>query len=85
MEISNIDSPKTTQDTPEPSRTKKTEEIQDLDSASMKTTSISTEQGEDGGEIYGIEVEQRKGNVTLLRDEEDPLKKRKVSPLKPSS
>jgi hypothetical protein len=30
-------------------------------------------------------VEQKKGEVTPPRDEEDPLKKRKVSPLKPSS
>jgi hypothetical protein len=30
-------------------------------------------------------VKQRKGEVTPLRDEEDASKKRKVSPLKPSS
>jgi hypothetical protein len=30
-------------------------------------------------------VEQKKGEVTLPRDEEDPSKKRKVSPLKPFS
>jgi hypothetical protein len=84
-EISDIDSPETVQDTPGPSRTKKTEEVQDLDSASAKTASISPEQGGDGGEIDGAEVEQKKGEVTPPRDEEDPSKKRKVSPLKPSS
>jgi hypothetical protein len=31
------------------------------------------------------EVEQKKGEVTPPRDEADPLNKRKVSPLKPSS
>jgi hypothetical protein len=46
----------------------------------MKTTSISAEKGGDG-----IEVEQKKGEITPLRYEEDPFKKRKVSPLKPSS
>ena len=30
-------------------------------------------------------MEQKKGKVTPPRDEEDPSKKRKVSPLKPSS
>jgi hypothetical protein len=43
-EISDIDSPETAQDTPGPSRMKKIEEVQDLDSASMKTASISPEQ-----------------------------------------
>jgi hypothetical protein len=46
----------------------------------VKTVSISIEKGGDG-----IEVEQKKGEVTLPRDEEDPSKKRKVSPPKPSS
>jgi hypothetical protein len=85
VEISDIDSPETAQDTPGPSRMKKTEEVQDLDSASVKTASISPEQGGDGGEIDGAEVEQKKGEVTPPRDEEDPSKKRKVSPPKPSS
>jgi hypothetical protein len=35
---------------------KKTEEVQDLDSASAKNTSISREKGGDGREIDGIEV-----------------------------
>jgi hypothetical protein len=37
------------------------------------------------GEIDGTEVEPKKGEVTPPRDKEDPSKKRKVSPLKPSS
>jgi hypothetical protein len=85
VEISNIDSPETASDTPGPSKIKKTEEVQDLDSASVKTASISLEQGGDGREIDGTEVEQKKGEVTPPRDEEDPSKKRKVSPSKPSS
>jgi hypothetical protein len=51
----------------------------------MKIASISPEKGGDGGEIDGVEVEQKKGEVTPPRDEEDPSKKRKFSPPKPSS
>jgi hypothetical protein len=79
VEIFNIDSHETTQDTTRPSRTKKTKEVQGLDSASMKTASISLDQGGDGEELDDKEFEQKKG------DEVDPLKKRKGSPLKPSS
>jgi hypothetical protein len=78
-EISNIDNPETMHDTPRPSKTKKTGEVQEIDSASMKTASISPEQGGDGEELDEKEVEQKQG------DEVDPLKKRKGSPLKPSS
>jgi hypothetical protein len=45
----------------------------------MKTASISPEQGGDGKELDDKEFEQKQG------DEVDPLKKRKGSPLKPSS
>jgi hypothetical protein len=79
-EMSDVDSPETASDTAGPSKIKKTEEVHDLDSASVKTASISAEKGGDG-----TEVEQKKGEVTPPRDEEDPSKKRKVSPLKPSS
>jgi hypothetical protein len=51
MEISDIDNPETAWDTPGPSRTKKTEEVQDLDNASVKTASISPEKGGDGEEL----------------------------------
>jgi hypothetical protein len=78
-EISDIDIPETTLDTPRPSRTKKTKEVQGLDSASVNTTSISPEKGGDGKELDDKEVEQKQG------DEVDPLKKRKGSPPKPSS
>jgi len=59
LEISDIDSPENAQDTPRPSRTKMTEEVQDLDIASMNTSSISLEQGDDGEEFNDKEVEQR--------------------------
>jgi hypothetical protein len=85
VEMSDIDSPEAVHDTPGPSKTKKNEEAQDVSSTSVKTASISPEQGGDGGEIDGAEVEQKKGEVTPPRDEEDPSKKRKVSPPKPSS
>jgi hypothetical protein len=78
-EISDIDNPEIAQDTPGPTRTKKIEEVQELDIASVKTTSISPERGGDGEELNEKEVEQKQG------DEVDPLKKRKGLLLKPSS
>jgi hypothetical protein len=82
-EISDIEILKTVQDTPRPNKTKKTEEVQDLRSASVNTASISPEQGGDGEEIDGTKDEHKKGEVTPPRDEEDPSKKRKVSPPPP--
>jgi hypothetical protein len=78
-EISDINNPKTAQDTPEPSRTKKTKEVQELDNASVKTASISPEQGGAGKNLDDKEVEQKQGYKV------DPLKKRKGLPSKPSS
>ena len=80
VEMSDVDSPKTALDTVGPSKIKKTKEVHDLDNVFVKTASISAEKGGDGAE-----VESKKGEVTLPRDEEDPSKKRKVSPPKPSS
>jgi hypothetical protein len=79
MEISDINNRKTTHDTPRPNRTKNIEEVQEIDNASVKTASISPERGGDGEELNDKEVEQKQG------DEVDPLRKRKGSPLKPSS
>jgi hypothetical protein len=63
-----------------------------LSSASEETPSISPSQGGDDEEYQeetnGKEDQQKKGKVTLPRDpndEDDPLKKRKVSPMKPTS
>jgi hypothetical protein len=75
-DFSDVDSPEATQDTPGPSKTKKPEEVQDIDNTSMKTASMSLEKGGVGEEI---------GEETSHKDEEDPSKKRKVSPQKPSS
>jgi hypothetical protein len=85
-----IDSPEATHKehgTPGTSRRKKTEEVQDLSNTSEKTASISLGRGGDDEveEINGKEDEQKQGEVTPPRDEVDPLKKRKVSPPKPSS
>jgi hypothetical protein len=80
-----INSLKGAHDTLGPNKAKKTEEAQDVSINSVKNASISPEKGGDDGEIDGIEVEQNKGEVTPPRDEEDPSKKRKVYPLKPSS
>jgi hypothetical protein len=89
-EMFDPDSPKTTHkehDTPRPSRMKKTEEVQELSNASRKTASVSPDRGGDDEveELNGKGDEQNLGEVTPPRDETDPLKKRKVSPLKPSS
>jgi hypothetical protein len=85
--MSDPDSPETMHDTPGPSKMKKTEEVQELSSASGKTASVSPDRGGDDEveEINGTGDEQKQGEVTPPRDETDPLKKRKVSPLKPSS
>jgi hypothetical protein len=82
-EVSDIDSPEATQNTPGPSKTKKTkqtkkdEDIQDVDNRSVRTTSITPEQGGNGEDLE--EVEQRPG------DEVEIIKKRKGSPPEPSS
>ena len=61
---------------------KKTEEVQELSSALGKSASISPNRGGDDEveELNGKGDEQKLGEVTPLRDEVDPLKKRKVSP-----
>jgi hypothetical protein len=78
-EIYDINNPKNAHDTLGPSRTKKTKEVQGLDSASMKTASISLEQGGDGKDLDDKEVKHNQG------DEVDSLNKSKGSPPKPSS
>jgi hypothetical protein len=83
--MSDPDIPETTNkehDTPGPNRTKKTEEVQELSSASGKTSSVSPDRGGDDEveELNGKGDEQKPGEVTPPRDEVDPLKKRKVSP-----
>jgi hypothetical protein len=88
-EISDIDSPRTAQDTPGPSKTKKakttkkTKEVQDVDNLSIRIASITLD--EEGDDEEGTKNEQQKVNVPLPRDEEDSLKNRKVSPSKSSS
>jgi hypothetical protein len=88
--MSDLDSPETMHkenDTPRHNRRKKTEEVQELSNTSYKTASISPDRGGDDEieEINGKEVEQKQCEVTPPRDETDPIKKMKVSPLKPSS
>jgi hypothetical protein len=86
-EMSDINSPGTVQDAPGPSKTKKvkmmknTEEVQDVDNLSVRTTSITpNEEGDDEED-----TETRKVEVPPPSDEEDSSKKREVSPLKSSS
>jgi heme-binding NEAT domain protein len=83
--MSDVDRPKAMPDTPGPSKNKKDDEVQYVHSTSMKSTSISPMQGGDGEELGGTEVEKNKGEVTLPREEEDPSKKRKITPPNPSS
>jgi hypothetical protein len=75
------------QDTLGPNRMKKTEEVQELSSASGKTASVSPNRGDDDEveELTDKGAKQKPSEVTPPRDEVDPLKKRKVSPRKPSS
>jgi hypothetical protein len=61
----------------------KTEEVQDVDSLSVRTASITPD--EEGDDEEGTKTEQQKFKVPPPRDEEDSSKKRKVSPLKSSS
>jgi hypothetical protein len=71
-------------DTPGTNRRKNTEEVQDLSSALGKNAYISPERGgdDDVAEMKDKKDEQKKGELTPSRDKADPLKKRKVSPLK---
>jgi hypothetical protein len=87
VEMSDLDNPETVHDTPEPSKMKKIEEVQELSSALGNTASVSPDRGGDDEveDINGTGDEKKQGEVTASRDETDPLKKRKVSPLKPSS
>jgi hypothetical protein len=79
-------------DTPGTNRRKKTEEVQNLSSASEETASESPGRGGDDEvdkeETNGKDDQQKQGEVTPPRDpvdEADPSKKRKVSPMKPTS
>jgi hypothetical protein len=62
--MSDVDSPEAMPDTPRPRKTKKDDDVQDVHSTSMNTTSISLMQGGDGEELGGTEVEKNKGEVT---------------------
>jgi hypothetical protein len=65
-EMSDIDSPEAAQDTPGPSKTKKTkktkkdEEVQDVDSLSVRTTSITPDQGGNGEDLEEVEQKTRR-------------------------
>jgi hypothetical protein len=87
--MSDIDNPRTMQDTPRPNKTKKekttkkTEEVQDVDNLYVRMASITPD--EEGVDEEGTKTEQQKFEVPPPRDEEDSSKKRKVSPLKDCS
>jgi hypothetical protein len=85
MEMSDPDNLEIAHDTPRPNKMKKIEEVQDLRNDLGKTSSVSPDRWGEEEEINGIGAEQKKGKVTSSRYETDPLKKRKVSSLKPSS
>jgi hypothetical protein len=84
-EMSDIDSPKTVPDTLGPGKMKKPEEVHEVNSASVRITSITPDEGGYFEGIEETEIEQQKGEVPPPRDEEDSSKKRKISPLKYSS
>jgi hypothetical protein len=83
--MSDVDIPEAMPYTRGPCNTKKDLEVQDIHIKSMKTASHSPSKGGDDEELGGTEVEQRKGEVTPPRDEEDPSKKRNITPPNPSS
>jgi hypothetical protein len=85
IEMSDVDSPEAMSDTPGSRKPKKDVEIQDIHSTSTNTSSLSHAKGGDEEELGGTEVEQSKGEVTPPRDKADPSKKRKTTPLRPSS
>jgi hypothetical protein len=72
-------------DTPGPRKTKKDVEVQDIHNTSTNTTSLSPAKGGDDEELQGHRSLAEKGEVTSPRDEEDPSKKRKITPPNPSS
>jgi hypothetical protein len=79
-DISDINNLKAAQDTPGPSKTRKTKkpkEVQDVDSRSVRMDSITPDQGGNGEDLE--EVEQRP------EDEVKVINKRKGSPLKSPS
>jgi hypothetical protein len=80
--MSDPDILKIAHDTPRPNKMKKTEEVQELSSASVSPDRWGDDETE---EINGTGAEHKQGEVTSSRDETDPLKKRKVYPPKPSS
>jgi hypothetical protein len=53
MELSDVDSPEATQDTPRPRKMKNPEEVHDADITSMRTSSILLDEGGDGEDIEG--------------------------------
>jgi hypothetical protein len=85
VEMSDMDSPKAMPNTPGPRKTKKDVEVQDIHSTSTNTTSISPVKGAEGEELGGTEAEQNEGEVIFPGEEEDPSKKRNITPSKPSS
>jgi hypothetical protein len=85
VELFDVNNLKVVKDTLGPSKMKKLEEVHNVDSASVRTVSITPDEGDDGKEIEGAEIEQWKGEVPPPGDEEDSSKKRKVLPLKLSS
>jgi hypothetical protein len=84
-EMFDMDRTEVMPDTPGPRKTKKDYKFQDVHSTSTKTTSISPMQGGDGEELGGTKVEKKEGDVTPPREEEDPSKKRNITPPNPSS
>jgi hypothetical protein len=74
-EMSDVDNLETTQDTPGPSKTKKNEDAQDVNNTSAKTASISPEQGGDGEELDGIELNRRKVRLHHLEMRRTPQRK----------
>jgi hypothetical protein len=53
VELSDVDSLEAAHDTPRPSKTKKNEEVHDVDNTFVRTASVSPDEGGDSEEIEG--------------------------------
>jgi hypothetical protein len=67
-ELSDVDRLETVLDTPGPRKMKKPEEVQEVDSASVRNASITPDEGGDGKEIEGTKIEQQKGEIPSARN-----------------
>jgi hypothetical protein len=57
--MSDVDIPDTMPNTPGSSKMKKNDEVHDVHSTSVETSSTSPKQGDDGGELGGMKIREK--------------------------